>query len=412
MIRWLWENLGTLLLALVLSFTVWVVAVNTEDPLVERPFSIPIVIRYAGLAEDLTVVGDPVATVRITLRAPESVWQGLRSEDVVARVDLQGLGAGTYQVPVELDLLRRPAQVVAVEPVRLSLTLEPASSVTLPVQVVSLGEPAIGSRVTAVRATPDSAVVRGPSSSVARIIGLRAEIDVTGWAASGEDDSPLEAFDREGRAVEDVQITPAQVRARVEIEQLGGYRSVAVIPLLIGQVKSGYRVTNITVSPTLVTVVSSDPQAIDLLPGFVETVPISLTGVSTNLEQQTPLNLPEGFSVVGDSTVLVQVSIAPIESSITISRRLEIRGLRPGLFAQPSPLVVSVILTGPLPTLEQLLPEEVRVVLDLTGLGAGTYPISPQVIDLPVDVVIETVLPDVIEVTIRTTPPPTSTPTS
>ncbi len=412
MIRWLWENLGTLLLALVLSFTVWVVAVNTEDPLVERPFSIPIAIRYTGLEEDLTVVGEPPATVRITLRAPESIWQGLRSEDIVARVDLHGLGAGTYEVPVELELLRRPAQVVAAEPQRLRLTLEPASSVTLPVQVVPLGEPAVGSRVTAVRATPESAVVRGPSSSVARIIGLRAEIDVTGWSLSGEDESPLEAFDREGRAVEDVQITPAQVRARVEIEQLGGYRSVAVIPLLIGQVKSGYRVTNITVSPTLVTVVSSDPQAIDLLPGFVETVPISLTGVSSNLEQQTPLNLPEGFSIVGDSTVLVQVSIAPIESSITITRRLEIQGLRPGLYAQPSPEAVSVILTGPLPTLEQLLPEEVRVILDLAGLGAGTHPVTPQVIDLPADVVIETVLPDVIEVTIRSTPPPTSTPTS
>lgn len=413
MIRWLWENLGTLLLALVLSFTVWVVAVNTEDPLVERPFSIPIEIRYAGLADDLTVVGDPPGSVRITLRAPESVWQEFRSEDILARVDLHGLGAGTYEVPVQLELLRRPAQLVTLEPERLSLTLEPASSVTLPVQVVPLGEPAVGSRVTAARATPESAVVRGPSSSVARIIGLRAEIDVTGWAVSGEDDSPLEAFDREGRAVEDVQITPALVQARVEIEQLGGYRSVAVIPLLIGQVKSGYRVTNITVSPTLVTVVSSDPQAIDLLPGFVETVAISLTGVSSNLEQQTPLNLPEGFSVVGaDSTVLVQVSIAPIESSITITRRLEIQGLRPGLYAQPSPQVVSVILTGPLPTLEQLLPEEVRVILDLTGLGAGTYPVTPEVIELPVDVVIETVLPDVIEVTIRTTPPPTSTPTS
>lgn len=109
MIRWLWENLGTLLLALVLSFTVWVVAVNAEDPLVERPFSIPIEVRYAGLADDLTVVGDPTASVRITLRAPESVWQGFRSEDILARVALHGLGAGTYEVPVELELLRRPA---------------------------------------------------------------------------------------------------------------------------------------------------------------------------------------------------------------------------------------------------------------------------------------------------------------
>lgn len=412
MLRWLWENLGSLVLAFVLSFTVWVVAVTTEDPLVERAFSLPIPIQYLNLGQGLTVVGEPPRDVRVTLRAPESVWQELRSEDVVARVELRGLAAGSFEVPVVVEVSRRPAQVAAVEPARLRLTLEPASSVTLPIQVVQLGETAVGTQVGTMRPTPDSAVVRGPSSSVARIAGLRAEMDVTGWSQSGDGEALLGAYDREGRAVADVEITPAQIQVHVELEQLGGYRSVAVIPLLVGQVKSGYRVTNITVSPTLVTVVSSDPQAIEMLPGFVETDPISLTGASSNLEQQTPLSLPEGISIVGDSTVLVQISIAPIESSITITRRLEIQGLRLGLYAQASPEVVSVILTGPLPTLEQLLPEEVRVVLDLTGLAAGTYPITPQVIDLPDDVVIETVLPDVIEVTIRTTPPPTSTPAS
>ncbi|MEX0788864.1 MAG: CdaR family protein, partial [Anaerolineales bacterium] len=211
MLRWVWENLGSLVLAFVLSFTVWVVAVTTEDPLVERTFSLPIPIQYLDLGEGLTIVGETPREVRVTLRAPESAWQGLRTDDIVARVELGGLAAGSFEVPVVVEVSRRPAQVSAVEPARLRLTLEPASSVTLPIQVVQLGETAVGTRVASMRPTPDSAVVRGPSSSVARIAGLRAEMDVTGWPQSGDDEAVLSAYDREGRAVADVEITPAQI---------------------------------------------------------------------------------------------------------------------------------------------------------------------------------------------------------
>jgi YbbR domain-containing protein len=184
---------------------------------------------------------------------------------------------------------------------------------------------------------------------------------------------------------------------------------VAVVPITQGQVQTGYRVTNLTVSPTLVTVVSANPEAVDLLPGYVETEPIVLSGASSTLEEQVRLSLPEGFTVVGEESVLVQVSIAPIETSITITRRLEWEGLAPGLTATASPSSVSVILTGPLLTLDQLRPEEVRVVVDLTGLGLGTHQVTPLVVDVPSQVVVGSILPDVLEVTLRIGPPPTPT---
>ena len=36
MLRWLWENLSSLLLAFILSLAVWVAAVNTDDPVSQR----------------------------------------------------------------------------------------------------------------------------------------------------------------------------------------------------------------------------------------------------------------------------------------------------------------------------------------------------------------------------------------
>jgi hypothetical protein len=69
---------------------------------------------------------------------------------------------------------------------------------------------------------------------------------------------------------------------------------------------------------------------------------------------------------------------------------------------------VDVILTGPLPTLNSSVISNMRVVLDLKGLGIGTYHLTP-VVELTVQgVVVESILPGTVEVVITTavTPKP------
>jgi YbbR domain-containing protein len=408
-IGWLWENLGSIILAVVLAFSVWVIAVNSQDPVQERILPAAVPIRYQGLADNLTILGDPPETARVTLRAPESTWEALSADDLQLVADLTSLQEGTFELPLQVSLVRRPAQILVVEPDRVRLTLEPSASLTLPVQIVQQGDPAVGYRVESIVAAPTTAVVRGPASLVARVRALQGRVSIGARRENLQEDVELEAVDADGGPVLGLTIAPRSVRLLVFLEQLGGYRTVAVVPITQGQVQTGYRVTNLTVSPTLVTVVSANPEAVDLLPGYVETEPIVLSGASSTLEEQVRLSLPEGFTVVGEESVLVQVSIAPIETSITITRRLEWEGLAPGLTATASPSSVSVILTGPLLTLDQLRPEEVRVVVDLTGLGLGTHQVTPLVVDVPSQVVVGSILPDVLEVTLRIGPPPTPT---
>ncbi len=173
----------------------------------------------------------------------------------------------------------------------------------------------------------------------------------------------------------------------------------------------GYQLTGITVQPTLVTVFSSDPNLVDQLGGFVETEPVSLAGVTGDIQKNVGLSLPDGVSIVGEKTVTVRVSISPIENSIKVTRPVEITGLRQGLFAQASPDTVSVILNGPVPILDNLQPDDVRIVLDLIDMTAGTYQLTPEVLTSSNDIKVQSVLPDTIEVTISTTPPPTPQPT-
>jgi YbbR domain-containing protein len=181
-----------------------------------------------------------------------------------------------------------------------------------------------------------------------------------------------------------------------------------------GQVAEGYRQTNITVSPPNILVFSPDVAMIEGLPGFVETEELDISGASDDIETVLSLNLPADVSVIGDPNVLVQMGIAAINGSLSLSLPVELIGVLPGLAASVAPDVIEVIVFGPIPLLPSLTDVDVRVVVDLSGLEEGVYQLTPQVIILPDQVQLQVISPEEVEVTIISaeliTPTPSTTP--
>jgi YbbR domain-containing protein len=153
------------------------------------------------------------------------------------------------------------------------------------------------------------------------------------------------------------------------------------------------------------------------LPGVLETQPLDLQNAQEDINTRIALNLPEGVSIIGEQTVLVRAGVSPIESSLTLAgERIEFVGLDPDLNAVVSPASVDVILSGPLSLLDTFTRQSIRVTVDLTGLGPGTYQITPKVEVLVANIVVESILPNTLEVVISPlenvtpTPAPTATP--
>jgi hypothetical protein len=80
-----------------------------------------------------------------------------------------------------------------------------------------------------------------------------------------------------------------------------------------------------------------------------------------------------------------------------------------------SPETVAVILSGPLPVLEQLTAQDIRVIVDVSGEDVGAFQIVPIVEFQNEDLQVDSILPGSVEVTIslapRIEPRPTATPT-
>jgi YbbR domain-containing protein len=328
---------------------------------------------------------------------------------VTAKIDLSNLGAGVHTVPVQVQITPHLVLPVSQNPEQVTVILDSIVSQSFPVDLVVTGNPPIGYQAQTPIFNPTVVRVTGAESLVSKVKQARIALDITNANQSITRDIPPVLLDAEGRVVNGLTLTPESVTVTQPIVLLGGYRYVIVRAVTVGQVSTGYRVTNIFVTPIGVVVFSSDPELVNNLPGYVETQPVDLTGKEDDFEILVDLNLPAGISVVGDSKVLVQVSIATVESSLAISLPVEVIGLSPGLAASVNPAVVNVILSGPVPVLNTLGPTDVRVVVDLTGFDVGTYQFTPQVNILPDRVTLSSILPSAVEMTITIAPTPTQT---
>jgi YbbR domain-containing protein len=396
---------------LALAVVVWFSAETAANPNIESTRSVPL--EIIGLDPNMLVVSNPPAQVRVTLRAPNSVLSSLDSVDgsISAWVDVTGLEAGTYELEVKAKASETygPVRINQITPQFVTLTIEQLITRNVPVELEVTGEPAIGYQADPPSYTPTAVTISGAAPLVNQVNSALVTLDISEASETIEVDIPVMALDKNSEPVNGMLINPKEVSVTQPIYLQGGYRNVIVKVLTTGQPANGYLLTNITVSPLNVVVFANDPQLVNDLPGFVETEPVDLTGAEDDVDTFVALELPDGVSVVGDQAVLVRVSIAAIEGSITVELPVTPIGLLPNQAAVLSPETVRVILSGPVPLLDNLKPSDLRVVVDLTGLDLGVYQLEPKVDLLPERLTAEAILPTTIQVMVIIAPTPTPT---
>lgn len=401
--RKLLSNLPTLLTALIFAIGVWIFAVTQADPTVTQTYPQPLDIEVIGLDPTLTIVNEISEQVKLTVRAPSSIFKQLESDRNLINVtlDLSGLDSGVHTLKPQVNISLSPAEVVRIDPSTVFVKLDSIISQQFEVQVNMIGNPAIGFDVEAPELSNETVTISGPESVVNSINQVVAEVNIVDASEDIQRTVDLVAFDAQGNEVQGLTMNPNSVQVFIPVSQRGGYRTVVVRIVTSGQIASGYRLTNIFSNPPTVTIFSSDPELVDSIPGFVETTPINLNGADDDMEIRVSLNLPEGINVVGSQNVTVMIGIEPIQSSISFSNiPIQIEGLGEGLSATVSPESVDVFLSGPVDLLERLSPSTLVVIINLEDREPGTYTLAPVVQLENEEINVDAILPNTIEVTI------------
>lgn len=396
-------NLATFFLALVLAVFIWMSASETQDPIRTRFLEVPL--EYVGLPADTALVdADPRQTVQIRLEGPDSILQQHTPEDFSATVDLSQIPSGqTVSAPIAVVALKPGATISFITPEQVDVRLEQEVTLEVPVELDIRGSVARGHSQGTPLIEPPAIRVSGPESRVNQLNFALVTIFLNNTAETLVETSVPIFYDRSGRvaSVTGLDLSHNAVTVTIPVEESAGFADKLVTVTWTGEPAPGYRLLSVTADPPSV-LVEGRPAQVNRL-ASVTTEPIDINGLTESFSQVAVLDLPPGITVDPEQTVTVNIVIEPILTTSTYNRVPDPRGLRAGYEATIQPQQVRVVLFGPLPVLDALSENDVRVILDLFGLEPGTYSIVPDV-DVPDrGIEIRSVQPSAVTVTISET---------
>ena len=379
---------STAALALLLAIATWlVVAEQVNPPQTVRIDNIPL--RTTGLDRDLLIVSNIPTTVSANVQAPQNIAVDLSPQSLRATVNLEQLSAGDHRVPVDVRPVDEQVRVITKEPGSLDMELQPRATRTMTVALVIPDRETLpfSYEITGnSTVTPPQVTVTGPAEVMETLDRVEVSVPLRGARASLNEERPVVLKDAAGNTLTGLTTDPDDVQVSIPISQRFNTRDAAVHVVITGTVSPGYWISNINVEPKTVTLLGP-PSTLEQIGGFVDTVPVDVTGAAGDIVRRVPLAPPTGVSAlnergVSEGSVEVRITVVPQLSNLRLTLPVEVTGAQPTDTISKSPAFVDVLLSGPLPILNQVNadPKLVRVLVDATGLDAGSHDLTPTLI--------------------------------
>jgi YbbR domain-containing protein len=373
------SNLFTFLLSLALAILIWVNAQQTEDPLRSEIITVPVNIINQPENSILIAPSPDRLAVQLLFEGPATIVTEITASDFTASIDLSDVPFGVETaVPVNIQT-GTPNITLRSQPLEIAILLEQLVTRPIPVMLDIRGDVARGYTQGEPLIDPPAITVSGPASSAESLDFARVTVFLSNNREDMFDTRQPIFYDQQGRvaSVRNLNLSDELVSVTIPVTESAGFAEKSIDVDLVGQPAPGYRVLDISVTPVSV-LVQGRPTALQQLER-VQTEPIDITGLTEPFRQQVALALPEGITQDEVEEIIVEIDIEPLYTTDTYNPTVLIQGLDENLEAAVEPESVRVVLYGPLPILETLLDEEVRVTVDLFGLISGTYSLEPDV---------------------------------
>lgn len=411
----------TFLVAALLAVVAWLLIGDQVNPLQTTVVS-GVPLRPPKLDANLMMVSTLPATIDVLVQAPENTLLSLQPTSFSTQLNVDSLSSGVHRATV----VAKPGsgleevRILEVTPSVVDLDLQPVASKPLTVSVLIPDRDSLPfSYEISGTATvePAQVLVTGPTELVEQASRAEVTVALRGSKNTVQEPRIPVVKDSQGKVLTGLTVEPEEVQVMVPIHQTLNTREAAVYPVIEGNVAQGYWISNISVVPATV-ILLGDPGQLEKMGGLVDTAPIDVSGAAADIVRRVPLAPPPGVTAlnergVTEGSVEVRISIAAQTGNLRLTVPVDVTGSEEGVTVSTSPASVDLYLSGPLPTLNQVVadPRLVRVVVDVSQLTSGVYNVTPRLI-VP-DELKATVFPEQIEVRVErrlTEETPTRTP--
>lgn len=402
------QTLGVrFLLALALSVILWVIFTAEQNPVREDFFSAEIPVETSRLGDGLVVSRMSPGAVRLRISAPRDMWESLSADNFRVGVDLFAVGVGLHEIPISAISSDSTVRIMGTDPETVTVALEERKEKEVPVRVNLAGSPPQGYDYQPPEFIPDIVTVIGPASRVELVDSVWIDVELEGAESTVNLTQRAIPRDAQGQDVSGVQLDPAVVQVTVPVEQVTSYKDVPVRVSIEGQPAPGYWIARYLATPPSATLVGRPPDLDQM--DFVFTEAVSVEGATQTFTATAELQRPADVGISGSDQVEVTVEVLPIQSSVETQVVVTHVNLQPGMSVLVNPATVDVLLSGPAPVLRTLEASSVIISLNLSGVGPGSYALTPNS-STPPQVQVERISPPQLQVVVRPLPTPTPQP--
>jgi YbbR domain-containing protein len=298
--------------------------------------------------------------------------------------------------------------IVDYDPPSIIVRLDPLISKTVPV-VVEHGDVPAGLELRDPVLSASQATVSGPESVVRLVTSAQARVVVQPSGIDVDQTVDLVAVDARGEVQGPVAVEPASVHVQIAVGSGLQKKTLAIHPVVTGTPAAGFEIDTVSVDPPVVSV-QGDADALAAL-SKVDSEPISISGASTELVRNVPLDLVAGVDSISGDSVTVTIVLRPVAATRTYSVGIVLSGARDDRTYSLSTDSVLVTVGGTVAALDSLDPRSLAVVADVDGLAPGSHKVKLK-ISLPADVTLVATSPPEVTVGVAAngSPPPGPSP--
>jgi diadenylate cyclase len=383
------SNIGLLLVAFMLAMVVWSFVIEQTNT-IRRARIENIPLRVENIPPDTKLSPTPPASISAVIQTTEEVLPTLSSRSFQAVVSLPQPTPGLYRVPVRVNSGPDQVLILSTDPPVLDFELTPIISRTLPVTVDLPDQQSLSAAYELMAppaASPQQVQVIGPAPLIEQVNQVQTSISLANATGPLRESRPLRVLDEQGREITGLTVQPDKVQVNVPIRRQMNARDVSVRVVTQGNPPADYWLSDLSVVPVGVTL-QGKPDQLAELGNFVDTLPVDVSQATGDLSRQIPLDLPPEVTALDSNgnflpAVTVTAKIEARTGNLAVTRSVELVGSSSSLTITVEPRQVDLLLSGPLPVLNDIEtnPNLVRTLVDVSQLRLNqTSELTPQVL--------------------------------
>ena len=284
------KNLPVKILALIAAIIMWGYVMNEENPSVNGRYTVPVEIVNAPEGYDVNM---GVREVTLKVRAPRSLMAAAHESDFKAVIDLSGDTEGEYDEKIR-TVIPQGFELLGMSDDTVHVTMEALIAHGVPVDIVVNGKAAQGMELGEITPAQQYVNVYGPRHLVDSIVKASGKIKLADNNSDFTMRVKLTAVTADGENINNLAVLPGELDVTVQLVPGEGKKIVPVKPAVTGILPEGYVLGEVTVQPNQVELAGANKTLADIK--NVETIPISLHGVTSTLDKDVELSLPEGIA--------------------------------------------------------------------------------------------------------------------